>query len=672
MLDRLGRSAAEWLAETWLAETRRRPLWLAAAFAAGVATYFLLPAEPPALTAAVAAGPAILLMFLAPHPAIRAMALVGLMLAAGFAAGQLRVAMAEAPRLQQPTAKFEAEACVRRVTPRSSYTEIIVGGWSAGTPLPDGLRARFRWRNPPEGLGPGHRLAVNARLFPVSGAIYPNSYDPRRIAFFDRVGAEGWLGRTTTLAGQCREAGPLADARAWLRKRLLALVPDRAGGVLVGVTTGWRGDISREDAEAMRNSGLGHLLAISGLHVGLVVGLILLATRAGLALVPYLALRYPIHKWAAAAGLIAGMGYLLFSGGSVPTQRAMIMLGLVLIALLLDRVELSMRPVAWAVVIVLAFAPESILSPSFQLSFAAVIGLVAVFETWRRHRRLHGKIGQKWPWVVRYVVGVAATTVVATFATMPFAAFHFHQIALLSVFANLVAVPVFAFWVMPALVVGLLLAPVGGETLIWPVAGIGVEVILTVAYALGSVDGAVGRVGPVPFWGIGCAAVGGLWWAIWQERWRWWGVPIVLVGLLAPLTARPPDIIVARDLLAVSDRDGHYWMQGRGGFVRKQWLKETGADPLPWPSGITDSAGGVRFGCDGQACIWSSSDGQIALVEDPSAAADCLATDYGISRFKVAACDWWSGFDETVLLYLDEKAITRASSRWPARPWIAP
>ena len=223
------------------------------------------------------------------------MALVGLMLAAGFAAGQLRVAMAEAPRLQQPTAKFEAEACVRRVTPRSSYTEIIVGGWSAGTPL-------ARWSACPVPLaqstggtgGRGIGWPSMRACFQSAARFTRTAMTPRRIAFFDRVGAEGWLGRTTTLAGQCREAGPLADARAWLRKRLLALAPDRAGGVLVGVTTGWRGDISREDAEAMRNSGLGHLLAISGLHVGLVVGLILVATpgRAGIgALLRHCAIR---------------------------------------------------------------------------------------------------------------------------------------------------------------------------------------------------------------------------------------------------------------------------------------------------------------------------------------------------------------------------------------------
>lgn len=666
------RSLAGALEETWTAEARRRPLWLAAAFGAGVALYFLLPAEPPALAGLALAGPMAVLALLAQQGPVRALALVLLMLGAGFAAGQWQVYRAEAPRLQRGTDRFEAEVCVERVTPRTTYTEIVVAGWSPGTPLPEGLKARFRWRNPPAGLQPGARLWLKPRLFPVSGAIYPNSYDPRRLAFFDRIGAEGWLGKTTKLVGACHPPGWMAEARSWLRQRLLADVAGAAGGILIGVTTGWRGDIASADAEAMRNAGLGHLLAISGLHVGLAVGLILVTLRAGLALIPYLALRYPIHKWAAAAGLLAGIGYLLFSGGSVPTQRAMIMLGLVLLALLADRVELSMRPVDWAAVIVLAAAPHAILSPSFQLSFAAVIGLVAVFETWRRWRRSREVRAPRLPWAVRYLLGVSATTVVATVATMPFAAFHFHRIALLSLFANLIAVPVFGFWVMPALMLGVLLAPLGLEVPVWQAAGAGVDVILWVAHTMGNAEGAVGRVGVVPFWGIGCAVLGGLWWAIWQQRWRWWGVPVVLAGLAAPLTASPPDAIVARDLLAVSDRQGGYWMTGRGGFVRERWLGETAATDRPWPAGAETGAPGVSLACDAQACRLSTPDGTLALVEDPDAASDCRTATYGIARYKLPDCDWWAGWDETVLITLRDGEADRTSSRWPPRPWLAP
>ena len=197
------REWAQSLADIWVAESRRKPLWLAAAFGAGVALYFLLRDEPPALTALAVAGPALVLMAMARRTALRAAALLVLMAAAGFAAGQVRVATVEAPRLTKPTPRFESDVCIERVTLRTSSTELIVARWSAGAPVPEQLRARFRWRNPPEGLSPGERLSVQARLFPVSGAIYPNSYDPRRIAYFDGVGAEGWLGKTTARAGRC-------------------------------------------------------------------------------------------------------------------------------------------------------------------------------------------------------------------------------------------------------------------------------------------------------------------------------------------------------------------------------------------------------------------------------------------------------------------------------------
>lgn len=666
------RHAVSVLGDYWALETRRRPLWLAAAFGADAAWYFMLDEEPSGLTAVAVAGPALLLAFWAHQQTVRAFAIVALMLTAGFAAGQLRVLMVEAPRLSKPAERFTADVCIERLTPRSSHKEIVIQQWPETTPVPDGLRARLRWRNPPADLSAGDRLRVQVRLFPVDGAIYPNSYDPRQIAYFSGIGAEGWIGKVTERVGRCHAPGALATARTWLRNRLLQMVPENAGGILIAETTGWRGDIVRDDAQAMRNADLGHLLAISGLHVGLAVGLVLVSLRATLALIPYVALRFPIHKWAAAAGLLAGIGYLLFSGGSVPTQRAMIMLGLVLIALLFDRVELSMRPVAWAALIVLAVAPKSVLSPSFHLSFAAVIGLVAGFESWRRRKRLHGRPDRNWPWAARYVTGVAATTLIASTATMPFAAFHFHQIALFGVAANLVAVPIFAFWVMPGVLLGLALSPMGLDEPVWQATGAGIDIILAIAYALGDAEHAVARVGPVPFWGIGCVAIDGLWWAIWQERWRLWGAPLVLLGLLAPLTAQPPDLIIARDLVAVSNRDGGYWMRGRGGFVREQWLKETGATELPWPAGIAAGAAGVAIGCDAQACIWRSRDGNIALVEDPAAGDECQGADYGISRFRIAGCDWWAGWDETVLLTLHQGVVTRISSRWPPRPWTAP
>ena len=184
-------------------------------------------------------------------------------------------------------------------------------------------------------------------------------------------------------------------------ERILAALPGESGAIAAALMTGARGAIPEATLTAMRDSGLAHLLAISGLHVGLVAGLLFFGIRALLALVPALALRYPIKKWAAAAAALGAFAYLALTGASVPTQRAFMMVGLVLLGILLDRSALSFRLIAWAAVVVLAVAPESLLSPSFQMSFAAVAALIAAYEVLReRWRSLFaggGVLGGCWP-----------------------------------------------------------------------------------------------------------------------------------------------------------------------------------------------------------------------------------------------------------------------------------
>ncbi len=660
-----------WLGQVWEAEAPRRPLWLAVAYGAGTATYFTASDEPSIWLPLAFAGPGLVVLLTDTGPFIRALAWLALMFSLGFCVALMRVSMADAPRLSYAPPRVEGEACIAKITPRASYTQLIADQWSVSTGLPPGFAANLRWRSPPEDLRAGERIRVSVRLFPVDGPIYPGSYDPRRIAFFERVGGEGWIGRATERIGLCRPQTWMEQARHWYRDRLLATVDGPPGGLLVGVTTGWRGDIPREQITAMREAGLGHLLAISGLHVGLVVGLVLFSARAAFATIPALVLHYPVKKWAAAAGLTVGIAYLAFSGGSVPTQRAMIMLGLVLVALLFDRIEVSMRPIAWAAVIVLALSPEAILSPSFHLSFAAVIGLVAVFETWRRRRNQRSEIGYRWPWLVRYLAGVSATTLIATFATMPFAAFHFHQIALMSLLANLIAVPLFAFVQMPALLVGTMLLPFGLEELPWRAAGLAAEKIFAVGEGLTGWDGAVAKVGPIPEWGVGLMVLGGLWWAIWQEPWRWAGFVAGALGLIAPFTVTLPDMIIGERHLAFYDGEDRYWLKGSEGFVPYIWSRETGASTQILPEGgSVSSANSRRLVCDDLACRFDMPGGRLVAVADPAAEAECADAAFAVARKPESYdCTRWPRYGETLLVWLEEGSV-RLESSWPdGRPW---
>jgi competence protein ComEC len=242
--------------------------------------------------------------------------------------------------------------------------------------------------------------------------------------------------------------------------------------------------------------------------------------RGLLALLPGIALRYPIKKWAAVMAVAAAFGYALMAGATVPTMRAFLMIALVLVAILLDRRGISMRLVEWAALVVLVLHPESLLGASFQMSFAAVVGLIAAYELAGPRiatvRRGSGPVRRLW----LYVAGVLLTTLVAGLATAPFAAFNFNRMADYSLAANLVAVPVTAMWIMPAGVVSFLLMPFGWEEAALVPMGWGVGVVLEVARTVAGWPGAVTLLPAMPVWGIVLVTFGGLWLCLWQRSCR--------------------------------------------------------------------------------------------------------------------------------------------------------
>jgi competence protein ComEC len=217
----------------------------------------------------------------------------------------------------------------------------------------------------------------------------------------------------------------------------------------------------------MRDSGLAHVLAISGLHMMIMAGTVFWLARALLALSPGLTLRFPIKKWAAAIALGAATFYLALSGASVPTVRAWMMMSIFLIAVMLDRPAITMRNVALAAMAILIVAPESLFDPSFEMSFAAVIGLVALYE-WlaARRRYILFDVSPLWRgarWGVAIVLGTATTTLVAGAAITPFAVYHFHRMTHFGLLANMIAAPLVSLLIMPMALLSLIAMPLGLE-----------------------------------------------------------------------------------------------------------------------------------------------------------------------------------------------------------------
>lgn len=373
--------------------------------------------------------------------------------------------------------------------------------------------------------------------------------------------------------------------------------------------------------QAMRDANIAHLLAISGLHMGLLTGFVYAALRLGLALVPVLALRYPIRKWAAAGALGAGAFYLALSGGNVATERAFIQVAVMFGAVLLDRRALTMRSVAIAAILVLLNRPETLLSPGFQMSFAATAALVGAFAALRGW-----PAGLTVPGWARGALAVVVSSVVAGAATAPFAAAHFNQIATYGLIANLLTVPVMGSIIMPGAVIAALLTPIGLAAPVWAVMEWALIWILGVAEVIAAWPGAVTPVQTPPVWMLGAVALAALWVLLWQGRLRWLGVLPLLGALGLWNSAARPAILVSDmgGLVGIIADGGRALSRARGdGFVAGVWLENDGdratqADAAMRP--LWQAAGYGRVAEIDGLQLWHGT-GQRALAEATAACA---------------------------------------------------
>ncbi|PSL20659.1 ComEC/Rec2 family competence protein [Shimia abyssi] len=322
---------------------------------------------------------------------------------------------------------------------------------------------------------PGMWVGMTAHLSPPSGPVEPGGFDFQRHAWFQRLGAVGYSRVPVVELGPRHRGAHVFALRMRLSKAVQNRLPGAVGGFAAAVTTGDRSGMPVGTIEDLRISNLAHLLAISGLHMGLLAGFVFAAVRVGLAMIPAVALRVNSKKVAAVVALVASAGYLMLSGGSVSTQRAFLMTSVMLTAVLMDRRALSLRAVAVAAVLVLVLRPEALLGPGFQMSFAATTALIVVFG-WLREREV--SFGPKW---LQPVIAVVISSFVAGMATAPFAAVHFNQIAHFGLPANLLSVPIMGTVVVPAAVLAALLSPFGLEQVGLVPMSWGLEWILRVA-----------------------------------------------------------------------------------------------------------------------------------------------------------------------------------------------
>jgi competence protein ComEC len=673
------------LAAVLEAERERWLLWLPVALGAGVAGYFALPAEPPWWIAAAGLPPAVLAAWLLGRwPLVQLLPLAAAAALAGLGAGQLRTALVTAPMLPVRLTAVEVTGRVAEIQPLPSGQRLVLAAPQiAGLPAElTPARLRLRVARLPEGLRLGQQVRLRASLGPPSPPSVPGTYDFQRDAFFDGIGAVGFAFAAEAV-GEAGHAAPMTRLRQAINARILAALPGEAGPVAVALVTGDQGGIAKDILQAMRDSGLAHLLSISGLHMAIVAGFVFVGLRGLLALVPPLALYHPIKKWAALAALAAAFAYLLLAGGGVPPQRSFLMTAVVLLAILAERNPLSMRLVAWAAVVVLLTTPEALTGPSFQMSFGAVVALIAAYETEAVRRLSRGEGGWSGR-ILRHAGGLLLTSLIATVATAPFAIYHFNRLAAYGIAANLLAVPLTSFWVMPWAVIALLLMPVGLERLALLPMGWGIDGVDWIARTVAAWPGAVTLVPAMPPWGLAVAALGGLWLCLWRRRWRLAGLPVLALGLASVLTVRPPDLLIGDDgkLMALRDPQGRLVLSTAraGRFDAEVWLRQAGQEAAPdWDS----AADGEALSCDTQSCLYRRAGHVVALIRDPAALPeDCQVADLVISAADpvrrrcpsasrvIDRFDLWRDGGHAVWLEPGRLTVLSVRESRGERPWV--
>lgn len=614
-----------------MADRFRWPLWLPGVLGAGAGLYFSLPVEPGWPLALAAAGLALAAAAAALGLDKARWRIVFALLAAlclGFAVAKMRTELVRAPVLHREMGPVRFAARVVEAEPRGNGSRMVLEPVSIarlGNQAPARVRLTVRARSAvPE---PGTWLNVLAVLRPPPSPAMPGDYDFGRWAYYQRIGAVGYLyGRPRAIAPlrapspRDRVLAGLESLRGTMTARVRAEISGREGIIAAALITGERADIDPGDQTAYRDSGLMHVLSISGLHLALAGGLFFWLVRALLALFPSIVLHYPIKKWAAIAALAGSTFYLLISGCEPPAVRSWVMLAMMFVAVLVDRPALSMRSVALAAVLIILATPESVLDPGCQMSFAAVIGLIALAEWSAAHRPQEGSANSWWRRAWRYVAGIAVTSIVAGLATAPIAIFHFDRASPFGIIANLAALPVVSAVIMPAAVASMVLMPVGLDH--WPLVamGWGVGVMTDIAHRVAGLPGAGTVVPAWPAWSVAAVMFGGLWIALWRQSWRWFGLMPIAIGIAFSLSVTPPDILVARDIRTVGVRldSGKLALVRRvtDDYAATSWLRRTGDERLP-----EQAIGGAT--CDAYGCLVHTRGVVIAVDER----ADALAED---------------------------------------------
>ena len=573
-------------------------------------------------------------------------------MAAGFSAAAFKASLVAAPVLGKAQA-VKGTAVILQNDRRGGGSRLLLGVEQMSGKAADAIPARIRvTARGPITVSAGTRIDFAAYLLPPPQPSRPGGYDFARDAWFAGIGAVGSLQSQTSAKDQggigwrWRVLAAIDRARNDVTERIASAIGGQAGEVAAALITGKRGGITEETNDILRAAGIYHVVSISGLHMVLAAGMVFFLVRALFALSPAALLALPVKSIAAVAAIVAAVAYDIFAGSEIATERSLVMTLIVFGAVLAHRRAISMRNLALAAILLVVLEPETVVGPSFQMSFCAVMGLVALYERsgiasaaqegaalrtlevpTAKEAPPQDWIGRVLGWMAKHAKALILTTLIAELTTGPFGLYHFQQIQPLGLLGNALVLPLISAIVMPAALMGMIALPFGLDAPVWWAMGWGVEAMLVMAGWVAAIPYAVIAVPAPAGWAVLLAVCGVIWVALWHSVIRYAGVPLIALGFALAWTGPRADLYAAPDGKAAALRgpDGRLALVGPspGRFGLEQWLRADGDSRKP-----DDPSLKAEARCDRAGCIFYDSTGSpISFIKQASAfAEDCART----------------------------------------------
>ncbi len=570
----------------WQEDKDRRILWSPVLFGLGIACYFAFTLEPSKWLTLFVIETLIILAIVFRHR-ISILRILGFLaiIVAGFSVIQLKSIWLNYPteKLTSDTFYFKGQivSVDTNYQGRKRFTLKNIQDF-------DGKiykgKYRITQRSKKDEAEIGDCVEMVGTISPLSKEVIVDGYQFDRKGYFEGLKGSGfaesrWFKISCSDIGKAKPvASIIANWRQKIVKHIQQILPSSEAAIASAIIAGERGAINEEQYTQYRNSGLAHFLSISGLHMSMLAGLMFFLVRFVIALFPKLALRIDSKKIAAIFAIILSLIYLFISGNAIPAQRAFIMTFVVLLGVLTNRRAISIQTISLAAFIILLVSPEVLVSASFQMSFAAVLGLIAFYEKISHYVQKFLNISgfRKWVRVILlYILGIIISDFIASVMTLPFAIYHFNMIAVYTTLGNFLAGPVIGLVIMPFVLLSLLFMPFGLDTIFLKITGFGISLVNQITFYIASLPNAAIQIPSIPHWGLVLIVGGGLWFIIWQAKWRYFGILGIVVGILSIITVKTPDIIIGPSAKAVAfknkDDELEIASSRSGKFIKDVW-----------------------------------------------------------------------------------------------------